>query len=136
MAKLSQVCPDMGDEREFLYGGDIKVWVRPYPNPEFDAFMAKEQLTGGVRRFGGSTDEEEASNQIKEGIAYHVLSRWENMEDEDTGEAVTYSGKKALEYFQDPRYYHFYKTIREEAAMMAQTAQIEMQKSLKNSNSA
>ena len=132
MAKLSEVCPDMGDEHMFTYGGSIKNTIRPYPNPEFDSYMAKLQL-GGVRRLRTEDrDEEQAANQIKEAIAHTVLIGWENMQDEETGAEVEYSPKKAFELFEDKRYYHYYKTVREEAAMMAEDAQARMEKALKN----
>jgi len=111
LAKFSDTKLELQDTIRVEYGDGIFVVIRPMPNPDFDAFIAKEQRSGrkGFRQVKAS--ELDDSDVIKKAIAYTVLVDIQGAEDLDQ-----YTPKFGYATFRDPKSYHFYNWVRGQAA--------------------
>ncbi len=116
-AKLGDIAGNLSDTARVEYDLGIFVTMRPMPNPDFDAYMAKikrPQLRA-IRRSGASGDQ--MNEIVKAAIAHTVVVSIEGLDDDD-GNEVEYNSAWGMRTFKDPRFYDFYQFIRTESADM------------------
>lgn len=105
MAKLSRIRTDTSAEASgkwFDYAAGIRLCIASTGSPEFRK-AARQVLrphTGRIRM--DAMDDEEQETILRKVYARHILVDWENIEDDETNEAIEYSAEKALEFLRDP----------------------------------
>lgn len=132
MAKLGQIKGVFADTITEEYAFDITVKMRPLPNPDFDAFMARKQRGKRQRFRHDDKNDEEMMQLLKEATAATVIVGWDNLEDVD-GSPILFSHEKALEFFNDPAMYDFYSFVRTTAAERTKFVQQDEEDASKNS---
>ena len=120
MAKLNEISDDLTTTARIEYDMGIFATIRPMPNPEFDAYLArlqKPQLRNRRKHKGGSEDADQ-NDMIKQAIAHTVLLNVEGLDVDDEWSG-TYTPEWAVDIFRQRKYYNFYQFIRTEAATMS-----------------
>lgn len=113
MVKLSQFKSDLDKERLgvwITFAEGIRFRVARMGNAQYVA-ASRELLKphrDRIRR--GVMDEEEIERLSLSAIAEHILTGWENIDD-DAGNAVPYSPAKAAEILGDPQYRDVYDFV-------------------------
>jgi hypothetical protein len=112
MVKLSLIKSDATAENngvwvEWEYG--VKLLIARSGNKNFDSFMQRVS-PDVLEKMRNSDDPEHTEAMLKKAIAKTILLGWKNIDDDD-GNPLKYSAKRALEFLEDDGFRDLYKFV-------------------------
>jgi len=127
MTSFSEITKGLADTRKVQYYKEIHVTLRPMPNPDLDAYMAKlmRPMKKGFRHGMGENDLA-FINMTKEAMAHTVVTNIEGADD------ITFSAQWCATAFRDPKYYDLFSFCRTEASNIAEFFQADEEDKAKN----
>jgi hypothetical protein len=92
-------------------GDGLKLKIARLNNEAFKKFIRQRGKALSVQIRTGNLDNEQAVELQRQGVAKTVLMGWENLQDEETQQDITFSPEKALQLF--IKYPDFYDLVLE-----------------------
>lgn len=113
MARLSALRSDLTKEKLGIWVAwelGIRFRIARMNNPSYDAAVREALRPHRDRIRRGVMDEREIERLSLQAVATHILTGWENVDDDD-GKPIEYSPEKSAEIIGDPRYRDVYDFV-------------------------